>query len=160
MRSRCADPLGDAAGAVMFAHDKTRWRRTEQLEDAVELGVTVRRVDVAEVGGLGLGAGAAQPPAHVGADHAASFPASEAFGGLRDQRERLTVALDEGDRGGAARQRLESDRPGAGVQVDHPCADDPRPEDVEDRLTDHRASRTHLDPGWRAARPVRAMPRP
>src|SRR6202043_4274993 len=49
-----ADLLGDFAGAVMFAHDKTRGSRTEQLDHALELGVLIWGIDVAEISRLGL----------------------------------------------------------------------------------------------------------
>jgi hypothetical protein len=65
------------------------------------------------------------------------------------QPNRSAVALDE--RGGcrASRERLESHRPRARVEIEEPRADHLLPEDVEERLADQRPRGPHLEARWR-----------
>lgn len=82
----------------MFAYDKSWWSRAEQFDHAVEFRVLVRGVDVTEIRLGRLGPSAAEPARDVGADQRAPVAAAKALRGLGDERERLAVALDKGDR--------------------------------------------------------------
>ena len=80
---------------VMFAHDERRWAQTENLEHAVQLCLTVRRIDETQVGCGDLPAAPPRPGDHARAHEPAPVAAAQALRCGGDEPERGWVAVDK-----------------------------------------------------------------
>ena len=63
-----------------------------------------------------------------------------------DERLRAAITLDERDVRGASADGLDAERAGTGVPVEHPGATDSRPDDIEQRLSQHVRRRSQALP--------------
>src|SRR5437867_5547989 len=113
-----------------FAHDVAR-----RVEDAVDRRV-VGRIEERYIEPVGDGSIAQrfERPLDARADNNTPIRDPAVSEILFDERLRAAIAFDEGDGSGAAADRFDAERAGAGIRVEHARARNARRENVEDRL--------------------------
>jgi hypothetical protein len=119
----------------MFEHHPSvgREQRRNRRQRALRLVVRVRRIEDDEVERRGIDEPARAAFDPVADDNIAARDA-QALEIVRDERRRAAIAFHERDVRGAAAQRFDPDRAGAGVPVEHARAVHARRQHVEQRL--------------------------
>src|SRR5262245_3774995 len=107
----------------------------------------------------GAGTGIADDPIEAVADDSTAARDAAVREVVGDERARAPIALDEGHLTGAAAQRLDTDRAGARVAVEHPRPVDSRRDHVEERLAQPIGGRPHAVPRRRLQSPPLQRPR-